>query len=588
MSIKPELTVCMIAKNEEAWIGRCLASIQPYADEIIVVDTGSQDRTADIVRAMGGHVYSFDWSESFADARNYGLQYANGEWILWLDADEEANAENIGWLNELHRYESSNILAVEMIHFNSPMYPDPDSAYRMIHHRLFRNRRGFRFEGRIHEQLCNPLLDMKMEVEKCQVLPLTLLHYGYLQSVTDTKNKFTRNFNLLEKQLSGTDEPDPWLLYHMASEYYRQQNYTLAFNQVNWAISAALARGILPPALYYKLKYAALLETGNYEGAWPGIDKVLLLYPDYVDLHFYKGCILLQLGKAEMAIQAFEECLRLGDTHPQYMTLQGAGTFYAQYYLGLCHAKLEEWEKAAHMYIMALELSPHFAPARQELERLKVPKHKISCFVVSEPVGPHQTESYPLPSKSPSVSVSSLWTIGAVLGPNETDLTQLRRWLEEWDAFADEWVIADCGMSPEARRLVTQYAHQLIPCGDNGMDAGELVRVLREKASCDYFLWLNPVEWFERGDAEELVALRQQLIAQDSRNIQGVSFKLIWPNQTSVGTAAWIVRRNRMVKKTTAAYWNTSLEEFIMPPGASLHESGCRLRFNRCMQRMDI
>lgn len=566
----------MIAKNEEPWIGRCLTSIHSYADEIIVVDTGSQDQTAAIVRSMGGCVYSFDWTGSFAEARNYGLNQAKGEWVMWLDADEEADAEQVGWLRELHRYETSNLLAVEMIHFNSSMQPHPDSAYRMMHHRLFRNGKGFRFEGDIHEQICNPYLSMEDEVRKCAVLPLTLLHYGYLEAVANSKNKFTRNFGMLQKKLAIMEEPDPWLLYHLASEYYRHKDYTTAFNQVNLAIRMALAKGRLPPALFYKLKYASLLETGSYDGAWPGIDKAILLYPDYVDLHFYKGCILLQRGNAEMAIPPFEECLRLGDAHPQYMTLQGAGSFYASYYLGLCYARMEDWEKASRMYRLSLESSPHFLPARQELDQLRILQHNISCFVVSESSAPQPESSLP-PVVPRSAVASRLLTLGAALGPGDWEPSRLRRWLEEWDAYADEWVIADCGLQPEELEVVSPFAHHLVTFDESGMEWPQLVSSLREKATCGYFLWLNPADCLLPADSQELEALRHRLAVPDGKEMDGASLKLIWTVQDADGASVWTVRRNRLVGREVPADWNASLEEFILPPGALVHESGIHL-----------
>ncbi|SVD21962.1 uncharacterized protein METZ01_LOCUS374816, partial [marine metagenome] len=86
------LTVCMIAKNEEEFIGQALASVKDVAHQIIVVDTGSTDRTVEIAREHGAEVHEFVWNDHFADARNHALQYARGDWVLILDADEELMA----------------------------------------------------------------------------------------------------------------------------------------------------------------------------------------------------------------------------------------------------------------------------------------------------------------------------------------------------------------------------------------------------------------------------------------------------------------------------------------------------------------
>ena len=78
----------MIVKDEEENIERSLMSVKPVVDEMIVVDTGSTDRTKDIARSLGAKVYDFQWTDSFSDARNFSLSKATGKWILVLDADE--------------------------------------------------------------------------------------------------------------------------------------------------------------------------------------------------------------------------------------------------------------------------------------------------------------------------------------------------------------------------------------------------------------------------------------------------------------------------------------------------------------------
>ena len=86
---KPRLSVCMIVKNEERFLGQCLASVKDIADELIVIDTGSTDRTVEIAREHGAQVGHFEWCNDFAAARNASIAPATGDWILFLDADEE-------------------------------------------------------------------------------------------------------------------------------------------------------------------------------------------------------------------------------------------------------------------------------------------------------------------------------------------------------------------------------------------------------------------------------------------------------------------------------------------------------------------
>src|SRR5262249_19217829 len=91
---RPQVSLCLIVKDEEAHLGRCLRSVADLVDELIVVDTGSADRTREVAAACGAQVHDFAWADSFAAARNESLRHARGRWILWLDGDEYLDAEN--------------------------------------------------------------------------------------------------------------------------------------------------------------------------------------------------------------------------------------------------------------------------------------------------------------------------------------------------------------------------------------------------------------------------------------------------------------------------------------------------------------
>ncbi|MFZ2655904.1 MAG: glycosyltransferase family 2 protein, partial [Victivallales bacterium] len=90
----PTLSVCMIVKNEEAFLGRCLKSVVDHVDEIIIVDTGSTDRTVGIAKSFGARIYYHPWQDDFSLHRNQSISYARGRWIFIIDADEEYRASS--------------------------------------------------------------------------------------------------------------------------------------------------------------------------------------------------------------------------------------------------------------------------------------------------------------------------------------------------------------------------------------------------------------------------------------------------------------------------------------------------------------
>src|SRR5262249_59356508 len=96
-----QISLCMIVKDEEEVLGRCIDSVGPLVDEIIVVDTGSVDETRSLALQHGASVHTFDWTEDFAEARNFSFSKAVCPYILWLDADDIVLPEEIDKLLQL-------------------------------------------------------------------------------------------------------------------------------------------------------------------------------------------------------------------------------------------------------------------------------------------------------------------------------------------------------------------------------------------------------------------------------------------------------------------------------------------------------
>ncbi|MBI4266122.1 MAG: tetratricopeptide repeat protein [Acidobacteria bacterium] len=162
----PTLSLCMIVRNEEAHLSRCLDSVRDLVDDIVVVDTGSTDRTAAIAREHGAHVYSFTWCDDFSQARNYSLEQATGDWILVLDADESiARRDHVAIRALLARDDLNAVTSVQRHYFSSGTVvgwqPGPGGYEEgapypgfvdVVCRRLFRNRPWLRFENRVHEE----------------------------------------------------------------------------------------------------------------------------------------------------------------------------------------------------------------------------------------------------------------------------------------------------------------------------------------------------------------------------------------------------------------------------------------------------
>ena len=220
MSNEPDrLSLCVIARDEEANLPRLLASVEGLVDEIVVADTGSVDATVAIAQRAGARVCPFEWCDDFSAAYNHSLDHATGEWVLLLDADEELAPGSHDEVRRLIRSEEA--FAYTML--RQDYYGDQPTEHgytEILQTRLFRRRDSVRFVGRIHQQLEPRLTECALaEGRRTLASDVRFRHYGYLGDYTG--KKMPRTIQLLELELA--ERPDSF--YYLV-ELGRAKNIT--------------------------------------------------------------------------------------------------------------------------------------------------------------------------------------------------------------------------------------------------------------------------------------------------------------------------------------------------------------------------
>jgi GT2 family glycosyltransferase/tetratricopeptide (TPR) repeat protein/glycosyltransferase involved in cell wall biosynthesis len=188
----PTISICMIVKNEETNLAKALASLEPVANEIIVVDTCSTDRTKDIAAVFGANVFDFQWTDDFSEARNFSLSKATGDWILVIDADEVIAPADYSLLRKTVKKSKKN-RAFLMVTRNYTTaagnrgWRENDGRYASVEAglgwipspkvRLFPNRRGIRFSNPVHELVEFSLQKLGIKIFTSEV---AIHHYGKL------------------------------------------------------------------------------------------------------------------------------------------------------------------------------------------------------------------------------------------------------------------------------------------------------------------------------------------------------------------------------------------------------------------------
>ena len=147
-----ELSLCMIVRNEEERLEKCLLSVREAVDEIIILDTGSTDRTKEIAARYTAHVHDYIWQDDFSGARNASFALATKPFIMWLDADDVIEAPQLEKLMDLKEELSDKIDAV-MMPYHYAFSPDGKPWLIFERERIVRRAAGFRFEGVVHEAM---------------------------------------------------------------------------------------------------------------------------------------------------------------------------------------------------------------------------------------------------------------------------------------------------------------------------------------------------------------------------------------------------------------------------------------------------
>ncbi|MDP9580607.1 UNVERIFIED_ORG: glycosyltransferase involved in cell wall biosynthesis [Bacillus sp. 1751] len=196
------ISLCMIVKNEEDSIGRCLETVYQLVDEINIIDTGSNDRTKEIARKYTDRIYDFEWVYDFSKARNYAFEKATKDYILWLDADDVLLKEDQKKLMALKMNLDSSVDSVTMKYIlATDEYGNVTSNLRR--NRLVKRRNGFRWIGAVHEYLevWGNIMNSEVSVTHKSI------HHDS-----------DRNLKIYEKKLLTGEEFSPRDLYYFANE----------------------------------------------------------------------------------------------------------------------------------------------------------------------------------------------------------------------------------------------------------------------------------------------------------------------------------------------------------------------------------
>ena len=283
-----KLSACVITKNEEENIGTWLASMKKIADEMIVVDTGSTDRTVEMAKEAGARVFHHAWQNDFAAAKNAALEKAKGDWILFLDADEHFSPQTLPKVRPLlEKVEASPKPIVGVICRLINIDKDQGNRFMgaIFQLRILRNSRDLRYEGKIHEHI----VDVRREEHEMFATPkLVIFHTGY--SLHLVRKKLERNLDFLRQKEEAQGESVDDALHYMDC-YYGLGDFARAAEYARKAIASKIIYMGREGAEYWGLVRALLAQKRPKEEILPVLEEAMAKYPDLAEFPMEVGLL---------------------------------------------------------------------------------------------------------------------------------------------------------------------------------------------------------------------------------------------------------------------------------------------------------
>ncbi|CAM2934718.1 glycosyltransferase family 2 protein [Paenibacillus sediminis] len=350
------ISLCMIVKNEEKVLARCLESVSTLVDEIVIVDTGSTDRTKEIAMYHTDKVYDFKWSNDFSAARNESLKHATGKWILVLDADEYVQPTGHQELRDfLSSVSDSNprafILRIMNFLGNGNHHLLESSGTR-----IFLNN-GIYYKESIHEQLVSRQGNISFETYS-----FTIFHTGYQNNVVAEKEKTKRNLSILEKAKSKESLNNPYYCFVLANEYRNSGRNKEALKYYKKSLSKSKPEHTWYTHLVDRL-VGTLVSENLFADAYRLIKDAQNRWSGYSDYYCLEGILLNHFGMYTDAMACFEKAIAIADEcekidRPYWITQPNYGRLIPHQMIADIARKQDDLHKLVFHLTKAIQCDP--------------------------------------------------------------------------------------------------------------------------------------------------------------------------------------------------------------------------------------
>ncbi|WP_437193296.1 glycosyltransferase [Planctomicrobium sp. SH527] len=358
-----KLSACLIVRDNEQTIRPCLESLGPWVDELIVVDTGSQDRTPQICEELGATVHHWAWQDSFSLARNESFRHARGEWIFWMDSDDTIPEHCGQKLKQLVDGEHPEQVLGYVMQVHCPGI-NPHDVTAVDHVKLIRNRPDLDWEFHIHEQILPAIRRAGGDVAWTDIY---VVHSGSDHSEAGHVRKLERDFKLLHRDLA--ERPDhPFVLFNLGMTYADAGQHDQAIQFLNRCIHVSgPEESHLRKA--YALLIGSLMQLNKVEEAFACCTQSLRLFPGDKELLFRQAMLYHKQGHLRDAEQTYLRILQeQTDRHFASVDL-GIRDYKARHNLAIVYEDMGRHEIAHQVWNDIAMKAADYEPAQRALTK---------------------------------------------------------------------------------------------------------------------------------------------------------------------------------------------------------------------------
>ena len=364
------ISSCLIVKNEADNIVRSLESVKKIADEIIVVDTGSTDNTVEIAQSFGAKVFFYEWDNNFSNAKNFALDKATGDWIIFLDADEyfgdNAKKKLRFVLKHISPNKNIDALLCKLINIDV-QFGRIISENPAI--RVFRGKTGIRYEGSIHEQ---PLKHGKtLNAANITDVSLIIYHTGYSHAVLPEKIK--RNLKILEQDIKDNKITN-LTYYYMSQSHYSLKNYEETIKYARLSLAEPDMKNTIMAYLPYVLLVKGMLELKDrysFEEIEKYIDEAIAHYPTHPEIWYILALAKKAQNQIPEAIESYRKAIEYNKNYKLLLNNGFPGNLESVYYdLAVLSSSLGDHINALEYYFEALKINKRNYDTLEGLNKL--------------------------------------------------------------------------------------------------------------------------------------------------------------------------------------------------------------------------